>query len=110
MKRFSLLLLITLLAVTTSACGPNDPVTPSSTAPDAVGGPTESLEGLKHRLTSVSQTGDTGSALEGIDEGIEKFVTDPAKKTSLLKDLRELNSSTDNERNKKTAARMLQSL
>jgi hypothetical protein len=98
-----------LILIATSGCGRSDQVIPSPT--NAVSQDvTESVPALKKRLGEIAASGDGGSALMGIQESIEKNVTDPALKSSLLNEARQLNASTNPNTIKTIAKRMVEKL
>jgi hypothetical protein len=98
-----------LVLVACNGCGSHDEVikTPENQVFVAVN---SSAEELKQRLEGIAASGDGGSALEGLTESIEKNVTDPAKKASLLKDAALLNTLTEPDRIKPVAKRMADQL
>lgn len=85
--------------------GPADPA-PSLDASKAV--PTDQL---KQTLDEVGKTGEAGSATAGLRAGIEALnAKDPAKGAGLLKDLGDLEATTDPEELKMIAKRMASQL
>ncbi|MBA4029953.1 MAG: hypothetical protein C0478_03525, partial [Planctomyces sp.] len=70
--------------------------------------PVYSVEGLKRDLTSISQTGDGGSALEGIKYSVDKLVTEKFPGADELKKLQlQLEKAPTPDRRKALAADML---
>jgi hypothetical protein len=69
-----------------------------------------SVDQLKTRLTGINESGQAGSATEGLGEAIDGLSVDESKKAALKKDLAELNVATDPEKIKAISKRMLEKL
>lgn len=101
--RFVALLIVTSGALIVSGCGkPN--ITEEKVTP---GAPPQ----LKQMLTNVAETGELGSGAMTIKEELEKLkATDAAKADGLLKDLEDLQKTTDQGQVKSKAKAMADKL
>jgi len=98
-----------VLMIVQAGCGSRDVTVPSpqNIVQEQV---IDSVNALRKKLEIISTTGEGGSSLEGVRESIEKNVSNPGLKASLLKDATQLEASTNPEQNKKIAAKMLKTL
>ena len=99
MHRLIGLCLAALLMAAVSGCGPT-PKQIESKAPEI-----NSNQELKQRLSYMAESGFTGSALAGLQDGIKKL-----GKEDLNEDLAELEKAQDPETVKKIAKRMVDKL
>lgn len=95
-----------VLALAGCGGGNSVPAPTNVEGPPAIG----SKEALKARFQELAQSGEGGSALEGLDAEIKKHVPDPAVQASLLKDFHALNVSSDPAKNKVLSKRIADKL
>ncbi|SFH57566.1 hypothetical protein [Planctomicrobium piriforme] len=108
--RSFVLLSVLCLGLALPGCGSSSSQPALTAADQGFVAVNNSTTDLKKRLEQIATTGEGGSSLEGLAESIEKNVTDPAKKASLLSDANLLNGYSEPERIKPVAKRMAEKL
>ncbi len=98
---FTKLLAVSCLCLGLAGCGGPAPVVTTQTAPQVLADKAE----IKQRLEGVAQSGNSGSALAGMREGIEKLGD-----KALLSDFDQLEKASTPEQVKQIAARMISKL
>jgi hypothetical protein len=101
--------LLLTLGLTLGGCSQGRPASESVPASaDAVGfgADANTAPQVKKWLEVIAQSGEGGSALEGLPEAIEKLEIDAGKKAALKKDLDVLMKTNDKAKIKATATKM----